>query len=437
MKVVIIGAGIGGPVCAISCRREGLEVVVLEQAAALQPVGAGIQIPPNAARILRKLGLVPQLLDKATLVDTIDYLRYKDDGEVLYQMEGGEKMKQSYGDLWMVIARPHYHGVLWSAAKEAGAELRLGTEAVAIDFEDSSVRLVTGKIVRGDVVVGADGLWSRSRDQILGRPSPPSETGDLAHRATLTLQQMKDLKDPRIDDLIERKTVKCWMGPNKHCVLYPIGGGQVFNIVIICPDDIPKDMRQAPGDVKEMRALFVGWDERLIKMLSYVPSVLKWKLCHHEELQSWRKGPIALLGDACHPTLPYQAQGAAMAVEDGAVLGKLLGQLESSGLYHDGTRDTVLGMLEIYENLRKSRTTINVQGARSNQRAYHLPDGPIQESRDAWLRSGPRGASPDGFTLADTAYLEVILGFDALEESVDAFEHWKAGQSQTLPRYNL
>ncbi|KAK1543947.1 hypothetical protein CPAR01_04580 [Colletotrichum paranaense] len=293
MKVVIIGAGIGGLVCAISCRREGLEVVVLEQAAALQPVGAGIQIPPNAARILRKLGLVPQLLDKATLVDTIDYLRYKD-GKVLYQMEGGEKMKQSYGDLWMVIARPHYHGVLWSAAKEAGAELRLGTEAVAIDFENSSVRLGTGEI-----------------------------------------------------------------------------------------------------------------------------------------------GRIALLGDACHPTLPYQAQGAAMAVEDGAVLGKLLGQLESSGLYHDGTRDTVLGMLEIYENLRKSRTTINVQGARSNQRAYHLPDGPIQESRDAWLRSEPRGASLDGFTLADTAYLEVILGFDALEECVDAFEHWKAGQSQTLPRYNL
>ncbi|UQC76353.1 uncharacterized protein CLUP02_17866 [Colletotrichum lupini] len=156
MKVVIIGAGIGGLVCAISCRREGLEVVVLEQAAALQPVGAGIQIPPNAARILRKLGLVPQLLDKATLVDTIDYLRYKD-GKVLYQMEGGEKMKQSYGDLWMVIARPHYHGVLWSAAKEAGAELRLGTEAVAIDFKDSSVRLGTGEIVRGDVVVGADG----------------------------------------------------------------------------------------------------------------------------------------------------------------------------------------------------------------------------------------------------------------------------------------
>ncbi|KAK1447362.1 hypothetical protein CMEL01_09201 [Colletotrichum melonis] len=261
MKVVIIGAGIGGLVCAISCRREGLEVVVLEQAAALQPVGAGIQIPPNAARILRKLGLVPQLLDKATLVDTIDYLRYKD-GKVLYQMEGGEKMKQSYGDLWMVIARPHYHGVLWSAAKEAGAELRLGTEAVAIDFEDSSVRLGTGEIVRGDVVVGADGLWSRSRDQILGRPSSPSETGDLAYRATLTLQQMKDLKDPRIDDLIEHKTVKCWMGPNKHCVLYPIGGGQVFNLVIVCPDDIPKDMRQAPGDVEEMRALFVGWDER-------------------------------------------------------------------------------------------------------------------------------------------------------------------------------
>ncbi|KAK1703419.1 uncharacterized protein BDZ83DRAFT_686415 [Colletotrichum acutatum] len=436
MKVVIIGAGIGGLVCAISCRREGLEVVVLEQAAALQPVGAGIQIPPNAARILRKLGLVPQLLDKATLVDTIDYLRYKD-GEVLYQMEGGEKMKELYGDVWMVIARPHYHGVLWSAAKEAGVELRLGAEAVAIDFEDSSVRLVTGEIVRGDVVVGADGLWSRSRDQILGRLSPPSETGDLAYRATLTLQQMKDLKDPRIDDLIEHKTVKCWIGPNKHCVLYPIGGGQVFNLVILCPDDIPKDMRQAPGDVEEMRALFVGWDERLTKMLSCVPSVLKWKLCHHEELRSWRKGPIALLGDACHPTLPYQAQGAAMAVEDGAVLGKLLGQLMSSGLYHDGARDTILDMLEIYENLRKSRTTINVQGARSNQRAYHLPDGPIQESRDAWLRSQPRGASPDGFTLADTAYLGVILGFDALEESVYAFENWKAGQVQTLPRYNL
>ncbi|KAK1674055.1 hypothetical protein BDP55DRAFT_584798 [Colletotrichum godetiae] len=435
MKVIIIGAGIGGLACAISCRREGLEVVVLEQAPALQPVGAGIQIPPNAARVLRKLGLLPQLIDKATLIDSIDYLRYKD-GEVLYQIQGGEKFKQVYGDTWMVIARPDYHDVLWNAAKEAGVELRLGAEAAEIDFEVPSVHLATGEIVKGDVIVGADGLWSRSRDQILGRPSPPSETGDLAYRATLTLQQMKDLRDPQIDDLIKHKTVKCWMGPNKHCVLYPISGGQVFNLVIICPDDIPKRVRQAPGDVEEMRGLFLGWDGRLTKMLSSVTSVLKWKLCHHEELRSWRKGSIALLGDACHPTLPYQAQGAAMAVEDGAVLGILLGQLVTSGLY-DKSKDSILDLLEIYENLRKSRTTINVQGARSNQQAYHLPDGPLQESRDAWLRSGPQDTSPDGFTFADTAYLRVILGFDALGESIDAFKKWEAGHAQVLPRHNL
>ncbi|OHE95128.1 hypothetical protein CORC01_09515 [Colletotrichum orchidophilum] len=264
MKVVVIGAGIGGLVCAISCRREGLDVVVLEQAPGLKPVGAGIQIPPNAARIVRKLGLLPQLLEKAILVDTIDYLRYKD-GKVLFQIEAGDKIKKAYGDIWMVIARPHYHDVLWNAAKEAGVELRLGSEAVEIDFEDPSVRLATGEVVSGDVVIGADGLWSRSRDQILGRHSPPSETGDLAYRATVSLQQMKDFGDPRIDDMIKHKTVKCWMGPNKHCVLYPIDGGQMFNLVILCPDDLSKDVRQAPGDVEEMRALFAGWDERYIQ----------------------------------------------------------------------------------------------------------------------------------------------------------------------------
>lgn len=428
MKVVIIGAGIGGLICAIACRQENLEVTVLERASELIPVGAGIQIPPNAARVARRLGILQQLIEKSVVLDSIEYLRYAN-GKLVFRIEGGKNMVEKFGDKWMVIARPDYHQVLWDAAKDAGVELRLGAEVGGIDFDTTSARLKGGEIVKADVIVGADGLWSHSRDQLLGTESPPSETGDLAYRGTIAREQLLGLGDPRIDELINDQSVKCWMGPGRHCVFYPLAGGKSFNLVLIRPDNLSKDVRQAPGEIGEMRACFEGWDERLTKIISCIPSVLKWKLCHHEELESWTKNAVVLLGDACHPTLPYQAQGAAMAAEDGAVLGKLLGLLDKSGLHDTGSKRQMEQMLQLYESLRKTRTTTNVQGAASNQISYHLPDGPLQKARDATLSNSGGNNSGSGYHFADWDYLRSMLSFDCVDESIKAFEKWSVEQT--------
>ncbi|KAF5650801.1 salicylate hydroxylase [Fusarium tjaetaba] len=430
MKVVIIGAGIGGLALAIACRQENLDVVVLERAPALEPIGAGIQIPPNAARVARQLGVIPALKDKGVIVDSIEYVRYSN-GKPLFGMDQNDII-ESFGDTWLVIARPDYHQVLWEAAKNAGAELRLGSEMETIDFQASCVYLVGGEKVAGDVIVGADGLWSQARNQLLEKDSPAVETGDLAYRCTIPAEDLQALNDQALNELMQKKTATCWMGPGRHCVLYPLKGGKAFNLVLLGPDNLPKDVRRAPGNLDEMRRSFEGWDPRLTKMLSAVTSVLRWKLCHHEELESWTRESVVLLGDACHPTLPYQAQGAAMAVEDGAVLGKLLGLLDKSQPRMTELRNRVPEILKVYESLRKARTSANVQGAASNRQTYHFPDGPDQEARDAWISSSKSSPSTYTYAFADPEYLRTMLAFDCIADSIRAFKTWESKQRDLL-----
>lgn len=183
-----------------------------------------------------------------------------------------------------VIGRPDYHDVLFNAAREAGVEIKLDSEVDTIDFNNTSIRTKRGETFEADVIVGADGrlrcqlgsphdplegganffqgLWSSSRNQLLGRVSPPAESGDLAYRATISREQLLALQDPSISELIQEKSAKCWMGPGRHCVFYPLAGGEVFNLVLLRPDNLDKDVRQAPGDIDEMRACFDGWDPR-------------------------------------------------------------------------------------------------------------------------------------------------------------------------------
>jgi salicylate hydroxylase len=188
-----------------------------------------------------------------------------------------------------VIHRADYLDVLHEAAIAAGAELRLGADVDHVDFERTEIRLKTGELINADIIVGADGLWSTSRDLLLGSPSPPTETGDLAYRGTFTRAQLDALHDPEVTALCSKKAVTVWLGPSKHAVFYPLKGGQQFNLVLLRPDDMPTGSRQAQGEVEEMRTTFEGWDGRLQKIISCLSTALKWKLCHHEELPTWTK----------------------------------------------------------------------------------------------------------------------------------------------------
>lgn len=149
--------------------------------------------------------------------------------------------------------------------------------------------LQSGEELFADAIVGADGLWSTTRDLILEEASPPLETGDLAYRGTFSKKQLLNLEDEKVSSLCAQKSVTVWLGPQKHAVFYPLKGGEAFNLILLRPDDLPEGTRQEQGEVAEMRQTFDGWDPTIQKIISCLPSALKWKLCHHEELRTWTK----------------------------------------------------------------------------------------------------------------------------------------------------
>ncbi|KIW98777.1 uncharacterized protein Z519_00440 [Cladophialophora bantiana CBS 173.52] len=436
LQVVVVGAGIGGLACAIACRRANppLAVTVVERAPEILTIGAGIHIPPNACRIVTHLGLLEELKQaKAYSVEGFTLRRYKD-GSVIVEKPMGERMEREYGAKWLAIHRGDYQNALLDAARKNGATILTNAEVTGIEqgtgeaLGKQIVLLKDGNRMIADVVVGADGLWSGIREFVLGRPMPPVETGDLAYRGTFSREQLKGFKDERIDKLIEASNVQVWLGSGRHAVFYPLRNKTEYNLVLICADNLPEGVRASQGSLEEMAANFEGWDPSLSTIISCLKSALKWKLLHFKELDQWTKGPVALLGDASHPTLPYQGQGAAMAVEDGAILGLLLSRLQNSGisLVPEERATQLADLLHLYEDLRKKRTEVNVAGAVHTRHFYHLSDGDEQVKRDQDLARLPasdwQGAC--SFNWGDAAYQKSLLGFDVLADAERNFDDW-------------
>ncbi|KAL4871495.1 hypothetical protein BDV12DRAFT_183626 [Aspergillus spectabilis] len=365
MKIIIVGAGLGGLACAIACRRENLDVVVLERSSDAREIGAGIQIPPNGARIIKDLGLLERILDKGSIVQHVDFRRY-DGGRILRSMPFGDGIVEEFGVPWVIIHREDFYRVLLDEATGLGAEIRLNAEVTDIIFETPEVILSGGERVAGDVIIGADGLYSRVRDIVHETSTTVEETGDSAYRAIFKREQLEALHDENVNELCQKTAITSWLGPDKHTIFYPVRGGDEFNLVLLRPDNLKKGARRVEGDVEEMRESYAGWDE------------------------------TSLLGDACHPTLPYQAQGAAMAVEDGFAIGRLLGLLNTHirnrNPQEDPTSSTqhviedhIRAVLNIYEHIRKARTTRSVQVAIMNRKVFHTADGLLQIMRDFLL----------------------------------------------------
>jgi salicylate hydroxylase len=192
-----------------------------------------------------------------------------------------------------------------------------------------------------------------------------------------------------------------------------------------CPDDLPPEVSRQPGDLAEMHKHFENWDPRLRILLNKVPMALKWKIWSMQALSTWTKGSVALLGDACHPSVPYAASGAAMAVEDGAVLGRLLGLFSE----HNLPKSKLPELLRVYEKARKDRTTTVVKTADGNRELYHMVDGPEQQQRDRlmkehdWWDEGRRFP----WTFGDLGFLRELYGFDAVGSAEGMFGKWLEG----------
>jgi salicylate hydroxylase/6-hydroxynicotinate 3-monooxygenase len=315
VAVSVIGAGIGGLAAAIALRRAGFAVTVHEQATQFARVGAGINLTPNASRCLYHLGL-GEALERVAVAPPYRLSRSWDTGEVTSRMALGERARVEYGAPFLQLHRGDLHAAL--AERLDGIVLELGRELVGYASRaDGGVELsfASGDRARADVVVAADGIHSRVREQMLG-PERPRFTGRVAYRGVVPIDAIDHPTEPYVK----------WWGPDRHIVIYRISGGSECYFVTSIPEDSWRhESWSSLGDVAELRRAFAGFHGDVQAVLEACDVTHKWALLERDPLPRWLDpGPVILIGDACHPMVPYMAQGAATAVEDAVVLARCL-----------------------------------------------------------------------------------------------------------------
>jgi salicylate hydroxylase len=375
--LLIAGGGIGALAAALAACRAGCSVQLFEQAAAFSEVGAGLQLGPNATRILQAWGLGASLDGVAAFPERI-VARSSNSGRELAHLPLGQQAVQRYGAPYATLHRRDLHAILLQAVQpQIGARLHLGS-AVA-GFKESvqavQLQLGDGQQAEGDALIGADGLWSQVREQALadGRAQP---TGHLAYR---TLIARADLPAA-----LRANEVSVWLGARQHVVAYPVRGGDLLNLVVIVQGAASQGLTGwddvgAAADVRQALANCCG---PLQDLAQAAPSWGRWSLCDRAPIAGAAQmagGRIALLGDAAHPMRPFLAQGAAMAIEDAAELGQVLKDLP------DPQRDLPAALTQ-YAQQRWQRAARVQARSRRNGQIFHL-DGPMRLGRDVALRA--------------------------------------------------
>lgn len=388
LSIIIVGAGIAGLSASIACALGGHNVIVLEGAKELAEIGAGFQITPNASKILFRWGLESKMKETWAVPSSCTVHRY--DGKVLaFEEKFADNNMRKYNAPFVDMHRMDMQKLLYEKAKEVGVEVKLNTRVASIRQSDRNTPEVVLKddtIIAGDLVVGADGLWSRCRESLLGTSDQPLPTGDLAYRIVLTLDQIKD-EDLR--KFVSEPTLHFWIGPNAHVVGYSMKSGTLYNAVLLVPDDLGEGVSRTSGSTDEMKKLFDGWDPLLTRLLGCVETVDKWKLMHRAPLPSWsnKQKNFLLIGDSCHPMLPYLAQGANSSIEDGAVLGKALSFVKN--------KSQLPQAVELFEKLRKSRGEKVAAETFHQRHDFHMEDGPEQVERDKLFESQLGKSEPE------------------------------------------
>jgi len=366
LNVAIIGAGMGGLATAAALRKVGIGVTVYEQAKQFARLGAGIQVGCNAMKVLRGLGLEQRMRSQSFYPRSWNNRDWRT-GEVNFDMIFGESAEAKFGAPYLLAHRGDLHAALASAVPEKC--VRLNHKLVGMDEAADGVRLTfsDGTTATADAVVGADGVHSAVRD-ILFDTAPVQFTGRIAYRTTYPAAL---LNGEKIDDCTK------WWGEDRHIVIYYVkpDRSEIYLVTSQPEPDFRIESWSAKGDVKELRKAFAGFDRQVEQVLAACPDVHKWAIVDRESLDRWADGKVTLLGDACHPMTPYMAQGAAMAIEDAAVLSRCL----------DGaSRDGVADAFRRFEATRKERTSRVQATSRANTWLKQRTDADWVYGYDAW-----------------------------------------------------
>ena len=364
-RIGILGGGIGGLAAAAFLRREGFDITVYEQASQLSEVGAGLVVAPNAARQLRRLGVLEVFRKRAVVLETGWEFRRWEDGTVLSAEDLASSCERLYGEQTYTAHRADLLAAIQSQVPAKSVEL--GHKCVELTRNGGAfqLRFADGRSAEADVVIGADGVHSIVRNTLFG-VSPATYSGICAFRALVPAAQAPEFA--------RRPAQTLWIGPEHHLVHYPVSGGEYINLVAFAPaGDYTVESWTATATVEEFLAEFKGWDPRLTDLIRAGGTPGRWALLDRAPLTRWSEGGATLLGDAAHPMFPFFAQGSAQAIEDAAVLARCLA---------DGADDPAAA-LRRYEEIRIPRTTRLQTVSHGRAHLNHLPDGPEQRTRDA------------------------------------------------------
>jgi salicylate hydroxylase len=345
LRVVVIGAGIGGLAAAIALRQRGIEVEIFERSTKLEEIGAGLQIGPNGVKVLRALGLEDELMRNAFEPISIMSLTW-DEGRLRFRQPLRAISREKYGAPYMTAHRADLHNLLRRATGDT--PLHLGKNCIGADTVNGAAvaRFADGSSAEADIVVGADGIRSAIRVELFGADRPRF-TEMMAWRAIVPMDCVPTRVGPGGEVAIPHGEYFGWLGRDGHVICYPIGvNGDKLNIFGgHVTEQWVEESWSVPSSREELIAAKAGWNEALLEMFRHVEHVYKWGIYDRDPLPQWSRGRVTLLGDAAHPTMPTLAQGANMAIEDGYVLARNLTR-----------HDNIETALQAYVAERKPRT---------------------------------------------------------------------------------
>jgi 2-polyprenyl-6-methoxyphenol hydroxylase-like FAD-dependent oxidoreductase len=375
--ILIVGGGIGGFATALALSKKGFRSVVFEQAAEIKEIGAGIQVGPNVFHMFEKLGLSEKILSKAALPQTL-VMMDGITGENVVSIPLDTSFLQRFHHPYALIHRADLHSIFFEECQKSDL-IQIITSKKIVKFEDHgasvSVHGSDGDVIEGDALIGADGLWSTIRNQLVN-DGPPRVSGHIAYRAVLPIEDVPPAQ--------RSNSMTLWAGAKTHLVHYPLRGGKLFNLVAVFHSDKYVEGWDSAADSEELHRRFADATPEVKTMLAKIDTWRMWVLCDRDPIENWSKGRVTLLGDAAHPMLQYAAQGAGMSIEDAVVLAD---ELDAGGSYEEAFLR--------YQKRRYLRTGKVQLTARLYGEFYHAK-GVARELRNDFLKARTVDQTLDG-----------------------------------------